>query len=103
MQKYWEVRMNKFSRQQEIQMKRQVLPWMERRNLPPVLFDKLQPHNKVLLHSIICVGKQQATDRQLRALWKDLGLSEGRGGSYYPTEELNEFFRPDGTPYQKMF
>ena len=100
--------MNKFSRQQESEMRRQVLPWFKWRNLPPVLFDKLQPHKKVLLHNIICVGNQHPTDRQLRDLYKDLGVSETREtrseSGHDPTnEELKEFFRPDGTPYQKMF
>ena len=100
--------MKKLSRQQEIEMRQQVLPWMEARNVPPVLFDKLQPHNKVLLHSMICVGDQKASYHQLRDLYRDLGVSETRsetpGGGHDPTyEKLKEFFRPDGTPYQKKF
>ena len=100
--------MKKQPREMENEMKRQLYTWMRARDLPPVLFDKLQPQNKILLHNIICVGNVRPTDYQLRDLDKDLGLSDTRSepqkGGYYPsTQELKAYFRPDGTPYQKKF
>jgi hypothetical protein len=94
--------------EKEIEMKRQLYDWMRSRNLPPVLFDKLEPQNKVLLHNIICVGNVRPTNDQLTDLYKDLGLSQTKSetkkvGYYPPNEELKEYFRPDGTPYQKKF
>jgi|GEM_PF-4939937 len=96
--------MNKLSRQreQEIEMRRQVAPWFEARNYPLVLFDKLKPYDKRLLHKIACIGCEHVSHAQLLELSKDLGIPAedlgipaGREGSREPTdEELRKFFRP---------
>lgn len=106
--------MNKITREQEVEMRRQISPWMAARGHPMVLFDKLEFHKKVLLHNIVCVGKEGQSYRQLRELWDDFGLQEARGkGSpsnqvYEPTSnELEEYFSPQTSigdiPYQKMY
>ena len=88
--------MKETSRQNENEMKRQVRPWMEARKLSPVLFDKLRPYNKRLLHNIVCVGCEKISYAQLRDLYKDLGVAETREGSHDPTdEELKTFLCPD--------
>ena len=106
--------MIKISRQQQMEMRRQVSPWMAARKLPLVLYDKLKPHNKVLLHNRVCVGTQGHRDEELLDLYVDLGLSEARAEkgadrqARKPTyKELDEYFSPQtpvgNVPYQRMY
>lgn len=97
--------MKTITKQDEAEMKQQVCPWMEKRRLPLVLFDKLKPHNKLLLHNIVCVGTKDPSHAQLIDLWDDLGLREGRGEGYYPTDgEMRKYLSPDDDiPFLKKF
>lgn len=107
--------MIKISRDQEKEMRRQISSWMAERGLPMVLYDKLKPYHKILLHNWVCLGTN-STCMQRLDVYNDLGVgvSEARGagasshGDQKPPDEyLKEYFSPPtstgGIPYQKMF
>lgn len=62
----------------DLEMKRQLRPWMEVKGIPPDTFDDLNPHDKVLLHEQIYLGTSRSSYEQLRKLRNNLRAACGR-------------------------
>lgn len=83
-------------------LERRVSWWLEKMRIPINVFRKLEVHNKVLLHDLVCGRTLHISDANLRDLVKNLVvLAEGRGielatnqVDYLTHDELMVFFLP---------